>query len=63
MIAKHGPAALKALVKQSGINFYSRRVLQRWQRGEITTDTAVELLQADEAGRLIGTWASNQAPQ
>jgi hypothetical protein len=62
MNAKHGPAALKALVKQSGINFYSRRVLQRWQRGEISTDIAVELLQADEAGRLIGTWASTNAP-
>jgi phosphoribosyl-AMP cyclohydrolase len=63
MSAKHGPAALEALVKQSGINFYSRRVLQRWQRGEISTDIAVELLQADEAGRLIGTWASTHAPE
>jgi hypothetical protein len=63
MIAKHGPAALKALVKQSGISFYSRRVLQRWQRGEITTDLAVELLEANEAERLIDTWASSHTSE
>jgi hypothetical protein len=25
-------------------------------RGEITTDVAVELIQADEAARITGTW-------
>jgi hypothetical protein len=43
-------------MKQSGIDFFTRRVLQRWQRGEISTDTAVDLLQPAQAERLIGTW-------
>lgn len=61
-MANHGLPALKALIRQSGISFYSRRVLQRWQRGEISTDIAVELLQVDEAERLIDTWSDIQAP-
>jgi hypothetical protein len=44
------------LIKRSGIDFYTRRVLQRWQRGEISTDTAVDLLAPAQAERLIGTW-------
>ena len=44
------------LMKRSGVSFFTRRVLQRWCRGEISTDTAVELIQANEAERLIGTW-------
>ena len=44
------------LMKRSGISFYTRRVLQRWLRGEITTDTAVELIQTDDAKRLTGAW-------
>jgi hypothetical protein len=44
------------LMKRSGISFFTRRVLQRWLRGEITTDTAVELIQSDDAGRITGTW-------
>ena len=43
-------------MKRSGISFFTRRVLQRWLRGEITTDTAVELIQSDDAGRITGTW-------
>ena len=49
------------LMKRSGVSFFTRRVLQRWVRGEITTDTAVELIQADEAERLIGTWTHLRA--
>lgn len=49
------------LMKRSGVSFFTRRVLQRWVRGEITTDTAVELIQADEAERLIGTWTNLRA--
>jgi hypothetical protein len=49
------------LMKRSGVSFFTRRVLQRWVRGEITTDTAVELIQADEAERLIGTWTDLRA--
>jgi hypothetical protein len=47
---------LSVLIKRSGIDFYTRRVLQRWQRGEISTDTAVDLLAPAQAERLIGTW-------
>src|SRR3712207_510980 len=36
------------LIKQSGVSFFTRRVLQRWLRGEISTDTAVELIQSDD---------------
>ncbi len=46
------------LMKRSGVSFFTRRVLQRWLRGEISTDTAVELIQADQAERLIGTWTN-----
>ncbi len=44
------------LMKRSGISFYTRRVLQRWLRGEITTDMAVELIQSDDAERLTAAW-------
>ena len=46
------------LLKRSGVSFFTRRVLQRWLRGEIATDTAIELIQSDDAGRLIGTWTN-----
>ena len=46
------------LLKRSGVSFFTRRVLQRWLRGEITTDAAIELIQSDDAGRLIGTWTN-----
>ena len=49
---------VSVLLKRSGISFFTRRVLQRWLRGEITTDTAIELIQSDDAGRLIGTWTN-----
>jgi hypothetical protein len=38
---------LEAAVRLVGVNrFYAVRVLQRWERGEISTQTAVELLRA-----------------
>ena len=52
---------VKLLMKRSGISFYTQRVLQRWMRGEISTDVAVELIQSDDAGRIIGTW-NNASP-
>jgi hypothetical protein len=51
-----GGVPLAMLMKGSGVSFFTRRVLQRWARGEITTDTAVELIQFDEAERLINAW-------
>ena len=59
-MTSHGMPALSDLVKRSGIGFFTRRVLQRWLRGEISTDTAVELIQSDDAGRIIGTWTSSR---
>jgi hypothetical protein len=52
---------VKLLMKRSGISFFTQRVLQRWMRGEISTDVAVELIQSDDAGRIIGTW-NNAGP-
>ena len=52
---------VKVLMKQAGISFFTQRVLQRWMRGEISTDVAVELIQSDDAGRIIGTW-NNASP-
>ena len=52
---------VKLLMKRSGISFFTQRVLQRWMRGEISTDVAVELIQSDDAGRIIGTW-NNASP-
>ena len=49
------------LTKRSGISFFTRRVLQRWLRGEITTDTAVELIQTDDAARITATWSNSGA--
>ncbi|HUQ52556.1 MAG TPA: hypothetical protein VM692_10065 [Gammaproteobacteria bacterium] len=49
---------LRNLIRASGVSFFTIRVLQRWCRGEITTDAAVELIQSDEAERIIGTWTN-----
>jgi len=43
-------------MKSAGVSFFTRRVLQRWQRGEIDTDTVVELLRRDDAVRLVQVW-------
>ena len=44
------------MIKASGISFFTIRVLQRWCRGEITTDAALDLIQPDEAARIMGAW-------
>ena len=49
------------LMRRSGVSFYTRRVLQRWLRGEIDVDTAVELIQMDEAERIISAWTNSRA--
>ena len=59
MSSSHASAPLSILMKRSGVSFFTMRVLQRWARGEIGTDTAVELIQTDEAARIIGTWTNN----
>lgn len=52
---------LRFLMTRSGVSFFTRRVIQRWARGEISTDTAVELIQTDEAERLIEAWMNGRA--
>ena len=49
------------LTKRSGVGFFTRRVLQRWLRGEITTDAAIELIQVQDAERIIGAWTEFRA--
>jgi hypothetical protein len=39
------------LSKVSGMEFFARRVFQRWSRGEISTDKAVQLLRPVDAQR------------
>ena len=56
MNVPQGGVPLATLMRGSGVSFFTRRVLQRWARGEISTDTAVELIQFDEAERLINAW-------
>jgi hypothetical protein len=47
---------VSVLMKRSGVSFFTRRVLQRWLRGDISTDTAIDLIQAQDAERLVGAW-------
>jgi hypothetical protein len=47
--------ALRGSAKHSALEFVARRVFQRWSRGEIDLDMAVELLQPTEAEGLVGT--------
>jgi hypothetical protein len=56
MTFEQAEAALRTLTKHSGASFFTRRVLQRWSRGEISADTVFQLLQPAEAGALVGTW-------
>lgn len=48
--------AVNLLMKRSGVTFFTRRVLQRWLRGEISTDTAIELIESDDAVRIVAAW-------
>jgi hypothetical protein len=53
------PAAV--LMKRSGVSFFTRRVLQRWLRGELTTDEALELIATQDAERIISAWTQFRA--
>ena len=52
---------VSVLMKRSGVSFFTRRVLQRWLRGEISTDTAIDLIQAQDAERIVGAWTRFRA--
>ena len=43
-------------------SFLTRRVIQRWSRGEISEDTAFQLLEP-EAERLAGIWRATREPE
>jgi hypothetical protein len=47
---------LRALSKHPRASFFTRRVLQRWTRGEISIDKVVQLLQPTDGTRLVGAW-------
>ena len=49
------------LMKRSGVSFFTRRVLQRWLRGELTTDAALELIATQDAERIISAWTEFRA--
>lgn len=49
-------AATNRLLRRSGISFFTRRVLQRWMRGEISTDAAIDLIECDDAVRIVAAW-------
>jgi len=53
------PAAV--LMKRSGVSFFTRRVLQRWLRGEISTDAALVLIGTQDAERIIDAWTQFRA--
>ena len=61
MDAEQRRIPVNILMRRSGVSFFTQRVLQRWLRGEIATDTAIELIQSDDAGRLIGAWKNTGA--
>jgi hypothetical protein len=48
--------AVSVLMRRSGVSFFTRRVLQRWLRGEISTDAAIELIERDDAVRIAAAW-------
>ena len=48
--------AVNLLMRRSGVSFFTRRVLQRWSLGEISTDRAIELIESDDAVRLVAAW-------
>ena len=48
-------------MKRSGVSFFTRRVLQRCLRGEISTDAALELIGTQDAERIIDAWTQFRA--
>ena len=43
------PRSVRILVKRANLSFFTRRMLQRWERGEIDTDQLVQFLRMDDA--------------
>lgn len=51
------PRSVRILVKRAGVSFFTRRALQRWERGEIDTDQLVALLRTDDTVHTVRIWA------
>jgi len=50
-----------AVLMRSGISFCTRRVLQRWLRGEITTEAALAMIATQDAERIVSAWTQFRA--
>jgi len=50
-----------AVLMRSGISFFTRRVLQRWLRGEITTEAALAMIATQDAERIVSAWTQFRA--
>jgi hypothetical protein len=50
------PNSVRILVKRTGVSFFTRRALQRWQRGEIDADQLVALLRTDDTVLTARVW-------
>ena len=49
--------SVRIIIKRSGVSFFTRRSLQRWERGEIDTDQLVALLRTDDTVLKLRVWA------
>jgi len=47
----------RILVRRAGVSFFTRRMLQRWERGEIDTDQLVALLRTDDTVHSVRVWS------
>jgi hypothetical protein len=43
-------------MKHAGLSFYSRRMLQRWERGEIDTAQLLTVLRKYDGAQMICIW-------
>ena len=56
MSVERRDVAVNLLMRRAGVSFFTRRVLQRWMLGEIGTDAAIELIECDDAVRIVAAW-------
>jgi hypothetical protein len=56
MSTEQRDVTVNLVMRRSGVTFFTRRVLQRWMRGEISTDAAIELIERDDAVRIVAAW-------
>jgi hypothetical protein len=57
-----GEGPLRTVTQHLGDSFFTRRVFQRWCRGEISTDMAAELLRPRETARRVRTRENKRSP-